>query len=63
MNLNVSDIDTITMYRFEPIRGSQDYKHGMSKIKAYVKSSQSIGIMLQSNQIARGICESFKTKR
>ena len=63
MNLTASDIDTITMYRFEPVRGSEDYRCGMQRVRRQLKTVSSIKMMLQSNDIARGICESFKTKR
>lgn len=63
MNITSSDIDTITMLRFEPIRGSDDYRCGMHKVKVELVKGEYDKYMVKSNKIARGICESFKTKR
>ena len=63
MNLAASDIDTIAMYRFEPVRGSKDYKHSMFRVRLYIKTDNCCRLILQSKDVARGICESFKTKR
>ncbi len=60
MNLTASDIDTITMYRFEPVRGSDDYKYGMDRVCMYIGSRDCYEVLIESNKEMRKICTQMK---
>ena len=60
MNLTASDIDTITMLRFEPVRGSRDYKYGMDRVSMYIGSRDCYRVLANSNDVMRKFCESMR---
>ena len=60
MNLTASDIDTIAMLRFEPVRGSHDYKCGMHMVKIEIVRGDYDDIMSESNKTMRDICDRMK---
>lgn len=62
MILTPSDYDTIAMYKFKPVRGSERYRQSLNVVLVYTKSYQCMQLTINSRKIARGICESFKTK-
>ena len=61
MLITIDDIDSIAMLRFNPVRGTVDYKKAALTTEIFIKLHGD-AISSQSEDIARGICESFKTK-
>ena len=61
MLITIDDIDSIAMLRFNPIRGTIDYKKAALATEIFIKLHGDV-VSSQSKEMARGICESFKTK-
>lgn len=60
MNVTASDIDTITMLRFEPVRGSSDYRYGMDRVSMYIGSRECYRALVKSNDVMRKFCDRMK---